>query len=99
MLKYFFKRCAAIVPVLVVVSILACGFVRLLPGDPARMMAGPEADSATIEMLRSQLGLDRSLPVQYLTYMGSLLRGDLGRSLKTKLPVFQELRLRYLPPM
>jgi glutathione transport system permease protein len=63
MLKYFFKRCVAIVPVLVVVSILACGFVRLLPGDPARMMAGPDADTATIEMLRAQLGLDRSLQI------------------------------------
>ena len=99
MLKYFIKRCAAIVPVLVVVSILACGFVRLLPGDPARMMAGPDADAATIEMLRTQLGLDRSLPVQYLTYMGNVLRGDLGRSLKTKIPVFQEISLRYLPTM
>ena len=99
MLKYFFKRCVAIVPVLVVVSVLACGFVRLLPGDPARMMAGPDADTATIEMLRAQLGLDRSLPVQYFTYMGKVLRGDLGKSLKTKLPVFQEISLRYLPTM
>jgi ABC-type dipeptide/oligopeptide/nickel transport system permease component len=61
------------------------------------MMAGPEADAATIEMLRQQIGLDRSLPVQYLTYMGNVLRGDLGKSLKTKLPVFHEISLRYLP--
>lgn len=99
MLKYFFKRCLAIAPVLAVVSVLACGFVRLLPGDPARMMAGQDADPATIEMLRAELGLDRSLPVQYLTYMGNVLRGDLGRSLRSKLPVFDEIALRYRPTM
>jgi glutathione transport system permease protein len=99
MLKYFLKRCLAIAPVLAVVSVLACGFVHLLPGDPARMMAGQDADPATIEMLRRELGLDRSLPVQYLTYMGNVLRGDLGRSLRSKLPVFDEIALRYRPTM
>ncbi|MBP1776304.1 MAG: dppB1 [candidate division NC10 bacterium] len=99
MLKYFLKRCLAIAPVLVVVSVLACGFVHLLPGDPARMMAGQDADPATIEMLRRELGLDRSLPVQYLTYMGNVLQGDLGKSLRSKLPVFDEIALRYLPTM
>jgi glutathione transport system permease protein len=99
MLTYFLKRCLAIAPVLAVVSVLACGFVHLLPGDPARMMAGQDADPATIEMLRRELGLDRSLPVQYLTYMGNVLRGDLGQSLRSKLPVFDEIALRYLPTM
>jgi len=99
MLTYFLKRCLAIAPVLAVVSVLACGFVRLLPGDPARMMAGQDADAATIEMLRHELGLDRSLPVQYLAYMGNVLRGDLGKSLRSKLPVFDEIALRYLPTM
>ncbi len=99
MITYFVKRCMAIVPVLVVVSVLAFAFVHLLPGDPARMMAGEDADEATIEMLRQQLGLDRSLPMQYLTYMGNLARGDLGMSLRTKLPVFDEIKLRYFPTM
>jgi len=99
MIKYIFKRCIAIIPVLVVVSILAFAFVHLLPGDPARMMAGEDADEATIEMLRDQLGLNRSLPVQYFTYMGKLVTGDLGISLRTKLPVFDEISLRYLPTM
>ncbi len=99
MITYFVKRCMAIVPVLVVVSVLAFAFVHLLPGDPARMMAGEDADETTIEMLRQQLGLDRSLPMQYLTYMGNLARGDLGMSLRTKLPVFDEIKLRYFPTM
>jgi glutathione transport system permease protein len=99
MLKYFLKRCIGILPVLLVVSILACGFVHLLPGDPARMMAGQDADATTVKMLRKQLGLDRSLPVQYFKYMGNVLKGDLGISIKTKLPVFDEIALRYKPTM
>ncbi len=84
---------------LFVVSVLAFAFVHLLPGDPARMMAGEDADEATVAMLRSQLGLDRPLAVQYLTYMGNLVRGDLGVSLRTKLPVYDEILLRYGPTM
>ncbi len=99
MLKYFLKRLLSIIPVLVVVSILACGFVRLLPGDPARMMAGQDADAETIENLRRELGLDRPLLAQYVTYMGKVFRGDLGMSLKSKLPVFDEIALRYPPTM
>lgn len=99
MVKYFLKRCISIIPVLLVVSILAFAFVHLLPGDPARMMAGDDADETTIQMLRTELGLDRPLPVQYLTYMGNLLKGDLGISLRTKLTVYDEIKLRYMPTM
>lgn len=99
MIKYFAKRCLSIIPVLLVVSILAFAFVHLLPGDPARMMAGEDADEATIEMLRDQLGLNRPLPIQYLTYMTNLAMGDLGISLRTKLPVYEEIKLRYGPTM
>ena len=99
MITYFLKRCLSILPVLFVVSILAFAFVHLLPGDPARMMAGDDADQATIQMLRQELGLDQPLPVQYLNYMGKLAKGDLGISLRTKLPVYDELRLRYTPTM
>ncbi|MCP4115096.1 MAG: ABC transporter permease subunit [Desulfobacteraceae bacterium] len=99
MIKYFLKRCISIIPVLLVVSILAFAFVHLLPGDPARMMAGDDADEATIEMLRQELGMDKPLPVQYLTYMGKLVKGDLGMSLRTKIPVYEELRQRYMPTL
>ncbi len=99
MLKYFVKRLVNIVPVLFVVSILAFSFVHLLPGDPARMMAGEDADPETIEMLREELGLNRPLPVQYITYMGNVLSGNLGTSLRTDLPVYDEIALRYKPTM
>lgn len=99
MIRFFLKRCVAMIPVLLVVSILAFAFVHLLPGDPARMMAGEDADAATIELLRQELGLDQPLPIQYFTYIGNLLRGDLGMSLRTDLPVFDEIALRYYPTM
>lgn len=99
MLKYFIKRLLNIIPVLLVVSILAFAFVHLLPGDPARMMAGEDADPATIEMLRDQLGLNDPLPRQYINYMGKIMTGDLGISLRTKLPVYDEIALRYPPTM
>lgn len=99
MLKYFLRRCISIIPVLLVVSILVFLFVHLLPGDPARIVAGPDADEVTIQQVRIELGLDKSLPEQYLTYMGRLFRGDLGKSLGSKLPVAQEIALRYPPTL
>lgn len=87
------------IPVLLMVSILAFAFVHMLPGDPARMMAGQDADPATIELLRQQLGLDKPLPVQYFRYIGNLFTGDLGMSLRTRIPVFDEIALRYAPTM
>lgn len=99
MIRFFLKRCISMIPVLLVVSILAFAFVHLLPGDPARMMAGQDADPATVELLRQQLGLDKPLPVQYFRYIGNLFSGDLGMSLRTKIPVFDEIALRYAPTM
>lgn len=99
MFKYFLRRLFSIIPVLLVVSVLAFAFVHLLPGDPARMMAGEDADPATIEMLRKSMGLDRPLVIQYFSYMAKVLQGDLGISLRTKLQVFDEIALRYGPTM
>lgn len=99
MAKYFIRRLLSVVPVLLVVSVLAFSFVHLLPGDPARMMAGQDADPDTVAMLRKTMGLDEPLPVQYASYMGKVLRGDLGMSLRTKMPVFDEIALRYKPTM
>jgi len=99
MAKYFLRRLLSIIPVLLVVSVLAFSFVHLLPGDPARMMAGQDADPETVAMLRKTMGLDKPLPVQYVSYMGKVLRGDLGTSLRNKQPVAGEIALRYKPTM
>ena len=99
MLQFFLKRCLTMIPVLLVVSVLAFAFVHMLPGDPARMMAGEDANPETIEMLREQLGLNDPLPMQYLNYMKNVVTGHLGTSLRTDLPVLEEIGQRYWPTM
>lgn len=82
--------------VLLVVTLVTFALTHLLPGDPARLMAGPRASDAAVEALRSQYGLDRPLPLQYLLYLKALVQGDLGRSIVTQQPVLGEL-LQVLP--
>lgn len=71
--------------------------LRIIPGDPAQAMLGADASAADLQRLRTQLGLDRSLPVQYLYYMMDFLRGDWGNSIVTKTPTLQRV-LEVLPP-
>jgi ABC-type dipeptide/oligopeptide/nickel transport system permease component len=76
---------------LVVVFIL----MRLVPGDPVRLMAGFDVDEATVQALRQELGLDRPIPVQFAYYLGQLARGELGVSLRSRRPVTQEVADRF----
>ena len=78
---------------LVGISIITFTLSRLVPGDPARLMAGMNASEAQVENIRIRLGLDRPLPEQYLTYMNDLLHGDLGMSIMNGRPVSENLRL------
>lgn len=71
--------------------------LRIIPGDPAQAMVGADARSADLQRLRTQLGLDRLLPVQYLYYITDFLRGDWGNSIVTKAPTLQRV-LDALPP-
>lgn len=94
MLRYGLRRLGQVVPTLVAISLLTFAMVRLIPGDPAVLIAGEEATPEMLRGIREQLALDRSLPAQYLTYVGGLLRGDLGTSIRSKQPVARELALR-----
>lgn len=85
------------IPTLLLVAIVVFLFVHALPGDPARLAAGPEADQATVALVRHELGLDLPLPQQFVRYFDNLLHGDLGHSLRTKRPVFQEIADRFMP--
>lgn len=67
---------------------------RVLPGDPARLIAGPEASPEDVEAIRKQLGLDKPLYVQFVTYVSGLLQGDLGTSLRRGTPVVDEILAR-----
>jgi glutathione transport system permease protein len=95
MLRYILKRIVGVIPTLIIVITFVFFFVRMIPGDPARMVAGEQATIQDVEAVRAQLGLDQPVPVQYVKYVGGLLHGDLGTSLRTKRPVLTEVAARY----
>jgi peptide/nickel transport system permease protein len=86
---YVLRRLLLIPPVLALVSMIAFGIILLLPGDPAMAMLGEERshDRVAYETLRSELGLDQPIPVQYVTWAGRALRGDFGLSARNQQPV------------
>lgn len=94
MLGYVLRRAGAVVPILGVVSVVVFSLIHLTPGDPVRIMLREEADPATVATLRHQLGLDRPLPLQYLTWLGRAVQGELGRSIRTNQPVMDAIRQR-----
>jgi glutathione transport system permease protein len=99
MLQYAVRRLLGLLPTLLVVAVLVFLFVHLLPGDPARLAAGPEADADTVELVRRDLGLDRPIAEQFVSYFSRALQGDLGRSIRTKRPVMDEIAERFLPTL
>lgn len=93
---YLIRRLVLAILVLVGLSIVTFVISHLVPGDPVRLAAGPQATAEQIRKLEEEFGLDKPLPVQYLDYAKGVLRGDLGRSLNTRRPVATDLR-RYFP--
>src|SRR5579864_305628 len=94
MLSMVLKRLALAVPSLIGVVLVTFVLTRALPGDAAAYFAGPAATKEAIEQVRVKLGLNKPLPVQFVDYVGSLARGDLGVSLTTGQPVLTEIRTR-----
>src|SRR5262245_8703465 len=94
MLHYVARRLVAAVPTLFGVSIVVFMMVRLLPGDPARVVAGLLASEADVDNIRHQLGLDQPAPVQYATFLARLAHFDLGTSVRTGQPVLNEVLAR-----
>jgi peptide/nickel transport system permease protein len=83
------RRLVQALPVMFLATIGVFLLLHLLPGDPAALMAGPDAPPATIDFVRHDMGLDQPLPVQYVVWLGHIARGDLGKSIFSKLPVSQ----------
>lgn len=96
MFEFLVKRIATLAPTLVLVSMLIFGLQQLLPGDPAKILAGEEQDPAVIAHLTQKLHLDEPLPVRYAYWIGGVVRGDLGESVRTQQPVL-ELIAQKLP--
>lgn len=96
MFNYLVQRIGTIVPTLFFVSILIFGLQQLLPGDPALILAGEDRDENVIAYLRGKFHLDEPLPMRYLYWLGGVLQGDLGESLRIQQPV-TDLILQKLP--
>ncbi len=96
MFAFLARRLASIVPTLIVVSMLVFGLQLLLPGDPASMLAGEDRDEQSLAEIRAYYGLDQPIYVQYLRWIGGVLQGDFGTSLRIGQPVL-ELVLAKLP--
>ena len=99
MLAYLIRRLGGTIPVLLAVSIFVFGFVHALPGDPARLEAGPEALPADIEAIRKDMGLDGPIWSQYVRWVDNTLHGRLGRSTKTRQPVASVIAERFMPTL
>jgi len=96
MLTFILRRFALLVPVLLGVSIVVFALIHLIPGDPASVLISPDRKISTEQLaaMRRSYGLDQPLPVQYAKWMSHVLRGDLGKSFRTKRPLTDELQLR-----
>lgn len=95
MAPYIFKRLLSLIPVLLGITLLVFGFLHLIPGDPAVVLLGERATPEQVTAVRSQLGLDKPLPTQYLTFLGNLLRFNLGTSIISGIPIATELKTRW----
>ncbi len=96
---YLFRRLLGVVPVTFCVILFVFLLLRLAPGDPAAILAGDAASTAQLEQIRQTLGLDRSIPAQFGLWLGQLVRGDLGTSLLSGLPVTRIIGQRLEPTL
>jgi peptide/nickel transport system permease protein len=96
MIRFIVRRLAAAVVLLLVLSAIIFVLQAITPGDPVRTYVGPNASTGTVDRVRAELGLDRPWPVRYVLFVGALLRGDLGVSLRTHRPVTTDLA-QFLP--
>ena len=87
MSRYFIRRILETIPLMLIISIFVFMFIHLIPGDPARSIAGLDAEEWEVEAIREEYGLNKPIIVQYVDYMVKLFKGDMGRSMKSDTPV------------
>ena len=91
MTRYVLRRLLLMVPVAFLVTLIVFVLLRLTPGDPVLVYAGEERDPEALAQIRRSLGLDQPLPLQYAAWLGRLVQGDFGRSIRTRQPVLEAL--------
>lgn len=94
MLTYVARRLTNLVPTLLVVSFIVFAMVRLIPGDPVLAIAGQDSTPEVMAQVREALGLNEPMLKQYVNYLGGILHGDLGKSIRSRQPVWQEIGQR-----
>lgn len=95
--RYFIKRVLSTIPLLLVISFLIFMFMHMIPGDPARLIAGQDATKEDVAVVREQLGLDKPILTQYGEYMKGLVTGDLGTSIRNGKTVTEAIAPRLKP--
>ncbi|MEW8984679.1 MAG: nickel ABC transporter permease [Bacillus anthracis] len=94
MLMFIFRRILQLIPVLFGVVFIVFLIMQMVPGDPALLIAGEGASKETVEQIRHQLGLDKPFIMQYFSYIGNILQGDFGVSIRSNRPVLDEVLIR-----
>ena len=94
MLTYIIRRIVSLIPVLIGVSIIVFMFIHLIPGDPVLAILGERAAVENVERVRKQMGLDKPIWEQYFLYIGKLVQGDFGRSIRSNTPVMDEIQAK-----
>ncbi len=96
MSKYIIKRVFGVIGTMLLVSVVAFLFIHLIPGDPARILAGEKAPLETVEAIRKNMGLDDPLILQYFRWIGNIIfHGDFGTSFRNSSPVLAEIATKY----
>lgn len=96
MLQFILRRLGLVIPTFIGITLLTFAFVHMIPGDPVMIMAGERGISAERHaQIMAEMGLDKPLYQQYFTYVSDVLHGDLGQSLKSRTPVWQEFMPRF----
>ena len=95
MVQYIIRRFLQMIPITFGILTLVFSLIHLIPGDPARQIAGPDAQEQDVQSVRKALGLDQPLWTQYVSYLSHVVRGDFGRSFQTNELVSKQIRERY----
>ncbi|MCD6420012.1 MAG: ABC transporter permease [Synergistetes bacterium] len=93
--RYIVVRLLLAVPMVLILLTMVFFIMRIMPGDPVTALLGPKAPPSVVANMRHRLGLDEPLFIQYISYLGRLLHGDMGTSMLTERPVFQEIMERF----
>jgi glutathione transport system permease protein len=96
---FILRRLVGLASTLAIVSVLVFLFLQMLPGDPARVIAGPEASAVQVQLIREKLGLNLPLHDQYWQYVSKAVAGDFGTSIRSGRPVVEEIGSRFLPTL